>query len=249
MITFNTIAFVLLVVSVSHVCTDMQVEADKACNQRPKFYQSTINVVNFLGEALGMPEVGDRTVYSKAHIVPADMMRTMICGQFSNFNVSGQIGEWKKEVGKLITELHTIDPEWKDVSTLKKDNSWPDFEEENKDNERWCRRMLSNFTDGDKRSEEMIAKDLSNLFQCVNSAPANLRVGYTSTNNVISDDLDPLLKYPVNDTKIVTVSHLTTKSRKYQKAYGEKYGLQYKTYNDGGIMTSDQPFRGQTNSM
>lgn len=236
------LAFVIFALFVCNVHTDMQTEATKACKEKPKFYDGTTKVLNAFGDHLNM-QVGNIEKHNKAHVIPTDAMRTMICKEFSSFKASGKISNWKIAIGQLITKLHSIDTEWKDLSTLKKDKSWLAFEKQNNKNKEDCNTKLGKFTAGDKRSEVLIAADLGALFRCTNSAPANLRIGYSDTNRIIGNMLDPVLKHPVDEKHIVTVSNLTTKSRSYQTDYGSKYGLQYKTYSDGGIMTSDQPLR------
>ncbi|XP_057296920.1 uncharacterized protein LOC130625822 [Hydractinia symbiolongicarpus] len=238
---FKTLAFVLLVVYVSHVYTGMQEEADDACKAKPQFYEGTKRVVNNLGAALNMP-VGDGTGFDKAHVVPTGTMRTLICGQFADFKDEDKISDWKSGISDLITRLHTIDQEWKDLNTLKQNHNdaWKKFVQKNKDNKKSCEDLLNNIDDDDARSDEEIAKNLKALLKCANSAPANLRVGHARTNNAIGNELDPILKRPVADDHKVTKADLTSKSKQYD---GE-LGLEYKKYADGGIMTSDQPYRG-----
>lgn len=237
------LAFFLLIVYISHVYTDMQEEADKACKERPRFYEETTKVVNAIGAALGMV-VGDGTVFNKAHVIPSDAMRTMICGEFAGFQDDDEISEWKNGISDLLTQLHTIDPEWKDLNTLQSDEVWPAFVKHNNDNKKKCNVILGKFEDDDTRPDLEIAKNLAELYKCLNSSPANLRVGFSRTNSAVSNALDPVLARLVENDDEVTEEDLTSKSKKYQDDYGENYGLVFKEYADGGIMTSDQPYRG-----
>ena len=178
--------------------------------------------------------------FSRAHVVPWETIRAKIYEK----EPSVPLAPWKTDIEELIKDLHTIDHEWFGNKELQKDQKkWKEYELKNNDNKIKCKNYLENIDEKQIQSMKTtneVTKEMKSLCKCLFSAPANIRPGYITTNNLVGSCIDPLTTSKPKENKVVECSDITDRS----KSSAKKYGLHFRQYNNqytnGGIATSDQ---------
>lgn len=178
--------------------------------------------------------------FSRAHVVPWEKIKAKIF----EMDPSVSFAPWKTEVTKLIEDLHDIDYEWFGNKELQKDQEeWVKYGFKNDNNKKRCEDYLERIDETQIQSiiiDGKIKGEMKSLCKCLFSAPANIRPGYETTNNLVGSCIDPLTISKPKSGKVIKCSDITDRSKSNAKKYGLHFRQYKNQYTGRGIATSDQ---------